>query len=83
MERNDVFREIDNEREYQERKWGTIEQHPLTVGEYLLILKGELDEATQAWRKSRGDTDALDEIRQVAAVAVAALEEHGCPSRQN
>lgn len=82
LNRKIVFAEIDEERDHQDRKWGTIQQKPHTVGEWLLILQGELDEAIKAWQKNTPEPhSALDEIRQVASVAVAALEQHGCPPR--
>jgi hypothetical protein len=81
MERADVFAAIDRERAWQELKWGTNTEHPHTVGEWLLIVEAELAEAKQGWVKGQGDYDALRELVQVAAVAVAALEQHGAPER--
>jgi hypothetical protein len=81
MNRAETFAAIDRERAWQEHKWGTIAEHPHTVGEWLLILQSELDEAKQGWVKGNGDYDALRELVQVAAVAVAALEQHGAPER--
>jgi NTP pyrophosphatase (non-canonical NTP hydrolase) len=72
---------IIRERMYQDRKWGTIEQHPHTVGEWLLIMKGELDEAILAWQKGKGDAGALKELLQVVAVGFAAMEQHGAIER--
>lgn len=77
MVRKEVFNAIHRERVWQERKWGTLEERPHTVGEWLLIAEGELAEAKQAWVKGVSDLDALQELLQVAAVAVAALEQHG------
>lgn len=81
MERSDVFAAIDRERAWQEHKWGTNAEHPHSVGEWLLIAEAELAEAKQAWVKGNGDGDALRELLQVAAVAVAALEQHGLIER--
>lgn len=79
--RIDVFDAITRERNYQDHKWGTIEQHPHTVGEWLLVIEAELQEAKQGWVKGQGDIDALREILQVASVAVACLEQHGIVER--
>lgn len=69
---------IKRERMHQERRWG---RRPRAVGEWLLILERELGEATEAWATHEGDRHALEEILQVAAVAVACLEEHGAVER--
>ncbi|MEW6048847.1 MAG: hypothetical protein AB1609_20615 [Bacillota bacterium] len=80
--RLDVFRAIQSERRYQDAKWGSIDEHPHSVGEWLLILGSELNEAMDAWVRHGGDRDALREILQVAAVAVACLEQHGVVERE-
>lgn len=72
-----VLRVVLEERSYQDSKWGTIDEHPHTVGEWLLILEQELDEAKEAWVKGDGDDGALSEIIQVVAVGFACLEQHG------
>ncbi len=69
---------IRRERDYQERDWGA---RPRSVAEWLLILEGELQEAKEAWVKNAGDRHALEEILQVAAVAVSCLVEHGVVER--
>lgn len=81
--RIDVYNAVQRERKHQDEKHGTIEQHPHTVGEWLLVLESELAEAKQGWVKGNGDSDALKEILQVAAVAVACLEQHGIVERSN
>jgi len=73
-----VMRAINQERQYQERKWGGNSH---SVGEWLLILESELQEAKQGYVKGQGSYDALLEVLQVAAVAVACLEEHGVITR--
>lgn len=81
MYRENVFAAIDRERAWQEQKWGVNQDHPHSVGEWLLIVESELAEAKHAWVKGAGDHDALAELVQVAAVAVAALEQHGAIER--
>ncbi len=71
------------ERKYQDAKWGTLSNHPHTVAEWLLILESELAEAKDAWVRNGGDLEALKEIVQVAAVAVACLEQHGPVGRED
>jgi hypothetical protein len=79
---DDVFEAIRRERYYQDEKWGTLEERPHTVGEWLLIIEGELAEAKHAWTKGISDADALRETLQVAAVAVAALQNCGIVERR-
>ncbi len=76
-----VFEAVLRERAYQDQKWGSIDEHAHTVGEWLLILERELFEAKEAWCKGRGDAGALCELVQVVAVGVACLEQHGAVAR--
>lgn len=74
-----VIEAVKAEREYQDYKWGSLEEKNQTVEGYLLILKSEVDEAIQGWMKNKEGRDSvLSEITQVAAVAVACLQQHGC-----
>jgi len=68
---------IESERTYQEHKWPC---HRHSVGEYLLIMEKCLADAKRAWMI--GDTKALEEIRQVTAVGVAAMEQCGAFCRR-
>jgi len=78
-DRGQIFLAVKREREYQDRKWGD-KSH--TVGNFLLIMEGEMEEAKQAWRKGDGDADALRELLQVIAVGIACLEQHGVVERE-
>lgn len=77
MNRSEVYAAIDSERRFQDQRWGTIEQHPHEVGSWILIMEKLLADARSAWAGSCGDIKALDEIRKVAAVAVACGEQYG------
>lgn len=81
MKRENVYSAIDSERDFQDARWGTVEQHPHEVGSWILIMEKLLADAREAWAGNAGDAKALDEIRKVAAVAVACGEQHGLPSR--
>jgi hypothetical protein len=76
-----VFEAIARERDYQDAKWGTIQERPHTVGEWLLIAEHELQEAKDAWCTGRGDEGALEELLQAITVGVACLEQHGIVMR--
>ena len=53
---------------YQKQKWPG---HYHSVGEWLLIIENFLNKAKAGWLK--GDREALDEVRQVAASGIAAM----------
>lgn len=80
--RAEIFQAIEREREYQVRKWGTIEQNPHTVFEWLGIMQKELSEAQIAWIENEGDKEALRELLQAVAVGIACLEQHGVYERE-
>jgi len=82
LRRERAIEAIGRERDYQDKKWGGIRKHPHTVGEWLLIMESELQEAKDGWCRGRGDEDALKEVLQVVAVGVACLEQHGVVERQ-
>jgi hypothetical protein len=71
-DRSEVYAAIDRERLHQQRKW---HDRPHSAGAWLTVLRCELREAEEAWAKRPDDPDCLREILQVAAVAVAALEQ--------
>ncbi len=81
MERAKVYESIDSERYFQDRKWGTVKQHPHEVGGWLTLMRKLLTDAETAWATSNGDYKALDELRKVLAVGVACAEQHGLPER--
>lgn len=76
-----IFEAIQRERWYQDKKWGTIEEHPHTVAEWILVMESELQEAKQGWLKGTSNLQALEEILQVIATGVACLEQHGVVER--
>lgn len=79
--RAEVFVSIETERIYQELKWGTLEEHPQSVGAYLTLMRVHLADAEAAWARSNGNTAALDRLRRVLAIGVACGEQHGIPKR--
>lgn len=73
-----VYNAIDKEREYQDTKWGPIEEKGHSLAEWVLIAEAELAEAKQAVIKGgSGRNSVRSEIIQTMAVLRAALEQHG------
>lgn len=68
-----------DERSHQDKKHGTIQDHPHTIGEWIIIIEAELNEAKLALIKHDrvGRDSCLSEIVQVGASALACLEQHG------
>jgi len=79
--RQEVFSTINDERVFQDRKWGTIQEHPHEVGSWLTIMRQLLNDAERAYVSQRGDFGAIDELRKVVAVGVACMEQHGTVPR--
>jgi hypothetical protein len=79
--RQQIYEIVDGERDWQDRKWGTIDNHPHEVGGWLTIMRKLLTDAESAWASSAGDSAALDDIRKVIATGVACAEQHGLPTR--
>ena len=75
-----VYEKITKEREYQDSKWGSVEHHPHSIPEWIMIMEAELAEAKHAWLK-KGEYEAKLEMIQVIAVGIAALEQHGPADR--
>lgn len=75
----DVFAAVSEERKYGDTKHGPVTGRGAhTLGEWILLLESELAEAKQALIKGgSGRNTVRSELLQVAAVAVAALEQHG------
>lgn len=71
------------ERNYQDKKWGSVQDRPREVGTYLTLMRALLNNAEQAFAKNAGDEPALTELRKVVAVGLACFEQHGVPSRED
>jgi hypothetical protein len=74
-----IYEAIDRERDYQAEKH--LEE-PRSVGDFILIMRSELAEAERAWNKA-GCKRAIEEMLQVAATAVACMEQHGVEEEHN
>lgn len=79
MNRVDVYRAIDAERELQDNLFPTVkgQNRKFTVGENLLLISQYLDEARIDWSSYDTDTKALNSVRIIAALAVRCMEQHG------
>lgn len=87
MIREDVYKLIDGERDYQDWRWNentTISKNLHSFEEWFMYIEDYVNEAKHLLsRLARQDADvqASEIMRKVAAMAICALEEHGAPSR--
>lgn len=76
----EVFTAIESERDYQDDKWGLEDTHSLE--EWVLYMEDYLSKARSALVDAEDDVEALENIRKVAGLAVAAMQDHGAPQRE-
>jgi len=86
MERQDVYKYIDAERDYQDMRWNTnlrkddVPDEEKPISEWLNYIEYHLSKAkNENYHLNKKAT--LAEVRKVAALAVRCLEIHGCPER--
>ena len=84
MNREQVYEIINGEREYQDAlvQRGVYEKQVHTVGEEILMICHYSDLAKESWTKNYGDTEALKQIRKIAALCVRCMENHGATPRK-
>jgi hypothetical protein len=88
MERDNVYKRIDGERDYQDKTWvarrtldGTPDEEK-SVAEWINYIEFHVSKAKD--RVYHLNTqEALAEVRKIAALAVRAMEIHGAPEREN
>jgi len=86
MERRDVYKCLDTERDYQDLRWtprketNGIPDEQKPPEEWINYMEFHLAKAKEAVYFLR-EEEALAEVRKVAALAVRCLELHGCPER--
>lgn len=86
MKRQDVYKAIDSERDYQDysiKKEGTHVVKELPLGSALSAIKHKLDIANKKWYGAvEPHQEAMDELRKIAAICVQMGEKFGMPKRK-
>lgn len=78
MTLEEVMKSIKEERDYQDKKWDSLDEREQSIPGYMLVLRKELEEAEIGWCKNiPGKHSSLAEMCQIAAVAIACLQQHG------
>ena len=80
MERTEIYKLIDGEREYQEARWPSL-YHDHSATEYLVYIRDYTEEALHRVSRDWDESFALENMRKIAALAVACMERHGSPGR--
>jgi hypothetical protein len=87
MKRTDVYKLIDGERDYQNEKWNentTITKNIHTPEEWIMYMQDYLLEATHLLSREAAQIarpKAMEIIRKVAGLAVAAMEDNETKAR--
>ena len=79
--REQVYDAIDDERDYQEQRWERP-AHNHSATEYLVYIDHYVKKAFASVSTEENELGALDNLRKIAALAVAAMEEHGFIERR-
>lgn len=85
MDRLEIFNRITGERLYQDLMYVNREDgvpdNEKPVSEWLNYIEYHLHKAKQ-YNYKLSKEESLHELRKIAALAVAAMEVHGCPARE-
>jgi hypothetical protein len=83
LQRTDVYKCLDGERDYQDEKWGTDGTPDIEkpVAEWINYMEFHLAKAKEKVYYLKTE-EALEELRKVTALGVRAMEIHGCPERE-
>lgn len=87
MERNDVYKVVDTERDFQDIYSGSLSRPDMlpqmSMGDFLGAMEHNLQEAKKIWyRDSPPYTSTMEYIRKVLALGVKAGEQYGIPERK-
>lgn len=89
MKREQVYKVIDGERDYQNSKWspnhmtdGVPADEGKTVAHFIVYMDDYMTRAKHEFTGSGGDRATLEELRKVVALGVACFEAHGVPERK-
>ncbi len=92
MKREDVYRLVDGERDYQDSRWGSTlssDREPVpgtqggdrTIDEFALYIAGYSDDLIREASHFGGAENKLAIVRKLAGLCVACMEQHGAPQR--
>ena len=82
MKRENVYKLIDGERDYQDSLAPSrTDGSRKTVGDYITMLQYYQTKLVEAWTVNAGTEEAKEVMRKIAGIAVHCIEDHGAPPR--
>lgn len=84
MKRKDVYKLIDEERDYQDKLNADGQGRVLTAGEELCLIQVYVTRAKEVFTETFGDHEELptmNVIRKIAALCIRTMENHRTPAR--
>lgn len=88
MQRSDVYKLIDGERDYQDCKWGNSlsSSRPgngeRTIDEFILYIFGYATELMNIGATMAEPEIKLSFVRKIGGLCVGCMEQHGAPPRE-
>ncbi len=82
MERSTIYRLLDEERDYQDIRWGDAHDKKHNVEAFMVYMDSYLRKAKDAITGNGGVPEGLEELRKVVALGIACFEVHGVPQRK-
>ena len=81
MKREDVYKVLDGERDYQDSKWGVQTDQGKRTENFIVYMQAYLNQAVNDITFNKGDEKALDTLRKVVGLGIACFEINGVPKR--
>jgi hypothetical protein len=81
--RQEVYAAIDSERNYQDLKWEDFDDSNNHPSDWILYIDEHISRAKKAIYNSHNMATFANEIRKIAALSVACMENHGVLYRNN
>lgn len=81
LTRQEAFDVVDSERDYQETRWGYISKENRSLPEYFILIEAQIQTAKEKIINDADKTAAMDEMRKIAAIAIATIEKFGAFKR--
>lgn len=88
MKREDVYKILDEERDYQDGKWNHVDHKGKSptelnsVGDFITYMDHYFMKAKQNYTTNSGNKQALDALRKMVSLGVACFEQHGVTDRE-
>lgn len=83
MKRIEIYKVIDEERSYQDDRWGgDSHDSKKSVGDFIIYMEEYISRAKKIYTTDAPVRDSLNELRKVVTLGVACFEQHRVPRRK-